>query len=156
MPFLPLTYEQAEHIYKFIDWIHPFFLYLDVIAVLALLESFLPTKTKFESDLDRVLTYCKFAILFFFMLIALSQGFLGGCFIHIPQNWFSDTYLNGKYHNPFGLFGRQAIAEKYWPWLRLFYLVGSLLIGWRVWEYWQKRVRLSLYESNRHNPKSLS
>jgi hypothetical protein len=137
-----LTIEQAEAINTFVDKTHTFFPALSILAIIALIESYLPYKQRYESRLDKIITQCKFGLIIFFCLIALSQGILGGCFIHIPQNWFNETYLGVKNAVPFGLFGRQYIPEQYWILLRIGYFFGSLFAVYRAWEFYKRRVNI--------------
>jgi hypothetical protein len=137
---LSLSYETAEKINRAIDVTHSFFPTLSMLAIFFLLESFLGNKEAFENAFDQWYTYAKIPLLALLNFIALSQGFLGGCAIYYPQVWFNRKYLGVDQPYEFGLFFRQSINPDFWWALRGLYLLGSLLILWRTWVFFKKRV----------------
>jgi hypothetical protein len=142
MTWLNLTVEQATQINESIDKVHnPYYwTFIAIVGVVFLFDSFLPIKSKFESDFDRVFSYFKFYTIIFFTLIALSQGLSGGCIIQIPQNWIAQTYLDRPYWYPYGPVFRELLPEQYWFVLVLGYFFGSLFAAFRAYRFWQKRI----------------
>jgi hypothetical protein len=135
-----LDAQRVIAINTFVDEIHAYFPYLSVIAILILLESFLPPRQGFWNWFDEYTAYIRFGFLILFSLIALSQGFLGGCFIHLPQNYLAQVYL-GRDWVPYGIFYREYIPQNWVIWLRVFYLFGSLLVTFQTWKFWKNRLR---------------
>jgi hypothetical protein len=139
-----LSYEQAEAINIFIDRVHsPYYWAFPVaLGTFALLEVFLPHKEFFVSAFDRYFTYLKFSLIGFLSLVATSQGFTGGCVVHLVQNWLAQNYLGKEYWNlPYGLVYREYLpADLEWL-LRLVYILGGLLSVLGVWVYYRKFVQ---------------
>jgi|688.fasta_scaffold201012_1 hypothetical protein len=135
-----LSYEQAYQINEWIDKIHSpqYWALGGVIAIIAIVESYLPHKKSFASDLDQYLVYFKLFFLVAFSLVFFTQGLLGGCIVQIPQNWIAQKYLDREFWYPFGLVYRESLNSKFWPLLRLFYLVLGSLAFWRTWVFYQK------------------
>lgn len=140
-----LSYDQAYQINEWIDKIHnpQYWVLGGVVAVIAIIESYLPAKKAFVSDLDEYLTYFKFFFLIAFCLVFFTQGLFNGCIIQIPQNFIAQKYLNREYWYPFGIVYRENLDPKFWPLLRLFYLVLGSLSFWRTWIFYQKFVKFN-------------
>ena len=147
-----MTPELALEINQFIDRIHSpyYWSFFAVIAIIYLLEVFLPEKKYLESGFDRWLTYFKISIVGLFALVAISQGVTGGCVIQIPQNWLARNYLGMEYWHPYGLVFREYLDPQYWIFLRIFYLLGSFLTLFVTWKFWKKRVYTPLKNGINH------
>jgi hypothetical protein len=148
-----LNAERVIAINQFIDWLHTSFPAISIIAAAILLESFLPARKRFANIYDRWLTYIRFAAAIIFSLIALSQGMLGGCIIHIPQNYLAQQYL-GRDWSDYGLFYREFIDPALHLYLRIFYFLGGLFVTWCTWQFWKKRL-LAPHIGSGLNQKSL-
>ncbi len=79
----------------------------------------------------------KLFILIFTFSIALSQSLFGGCLITLIQNYIASTYLGREYWYPFGLVFRENFSPEYWIYLRLFYIVITILYGYWVYTYYK-------------------
>ncbi|MGA1050626.1 MAG: hypothetical protein ACO3TG_03960 [Minisyncoccia bacterium] len=79
----------------------------------------------------------KLFILIFTFSIALSQSLFGGCLITLIQNYIASTYLGREYWYPFGLVFRENFSPEYWIYLRLFYIVITILYGYWVYKYYK-------------------
>lgn len=139
-----LNAQRAREINLLIDKYHdPYWWSLfGILSLVFLLEIFLPVKKQFENWFDKVLTDFKLFILFFCSLILISQGFLGGCVVQIPQNWLAQKYLDLPYWYPYGLVYRENFPESFWPFLRLIYILLALLFFYLTYLFYYKRVRL--------------
>jgi len=133
--------QTALLINQWIDIIHNpnYWIIFWFIALYILLEpkifpqqSIIP-KNKFATTI----IYTKFLVLFFTFSIALSQSLFGGCLITSVQNYFARTYLDQEYWYPFGLVFRENFAPQYWIYLRLFYIIMTILYGTWIYKYYR-------------------
>lgn len=133
--------ELALNINRLIDRVHSpyYWAFPSVLAVFSALEVFLPAKAYYLNRFDKYLTYCKFALIIFFTLIATSQGFTGGCVLHLLQNWLAQNYLHMEYWNaPYGPVYREYVPRD-WEWvLRVSYFLGAWLSLAAAWQYYKK------------------
>lgn len=131
----------ALQINQWIDRLHnpSYWIIFWVIALCILLEYtiFPQKKIILNSIYSRIVLYAKFGILLFTFAIALSQSVLGGCIITSLQNYFAVHYLNREYWYPFGLVFRENLAPQYWIWLRILYIIGTLLYGFWIYRYYR-------------------
>lgn len=122
-----------------IDAIHSLFPVLMPIGVVCVVMSYLPLKSHFESHFDVYFTWILFTFGCLFASYLYSQALLGGCFIHIPQNWIARQYLGKSEWWPFGLYGRYG-----WPFdlitLRLLYIVLSVYSTIRLYVFYVRRI----------------
>lgn len=142
-----LSYQQAYDINQWIDHFHNpnFWILGGIVGFIAVLESFLPAKLSFSGTYEKFLVNFKFFFLVALAVVFFTQGLFGGCLIQIPQNAIAKAYLGRPYWYPFGLVYRESIAEKYWPLLRLFYLIiGTFAIN-RSIAFYKKFVNLKPY-----------
>ena len=95
-------------------------------------KSIIP-KNKFATTI----IYTKFLVLFFTFSIALSQSLFGGCLITSVQNYFASNYLGLEYWYPFGLVFRENFDPQYWIYLRLFYIILTILYGTWIYKYYR-------------------
>ncbi len=140
-----LSYDQALAINNLIDRLHsPDYWAIPVsLGLFATLEIFLPAKEDYLSQFDKYFTYIKFTLIVFFMLVATSQGFTGGCVIHIVQNWLAHTYLGQEYWNtPYGIVYREYLPEGYVWVLQLIYFTGGAISLIGAWQYYKKFIRI--------------
>jgi hypothetical protein len=152
-----LTFQQAEAINTAVDKIHALFPLFSVMATIFLLQGFGKPQVAFTSPWQKYYAWFRFGFVLLLVSTVLSQGVLGGCLIHIPQNWFNRVYLNQDNAVPFGLFARQYIDPKYWPFLRMFYLLAGLLVSWRALVFYRKFVNLpTVYQHNKGNENKVS
>lgn len=122
-----------------VDQIHSFFPTLALFGCFFLIESYLPKKSFFESSLDKFLSYFKLSLVSLLAFIFLSQGILGGCLLHIPQNFLSQKYLSRNWSN-YGLVFREKIPRNYLPLLRTSYLGIGLYASWASLKFYEKRI----------------
>lgn len=141
IPFLSLSYQQAQSINRFVDVVHSFFPFFALVAISILIEGLVRKQKKhYDSLIDYCLTITKLIFLTLLNLIALSQGLLGGCFIYYPQTWFNRKYLGIDEPYEFGLFGRQYIPENYYFILQSGYFVGAVVVLLTSYIFVKKRV----------------
>jgi len=134
------TPNQARQLNEFIDLIHnpSWWSYAGVLALVFIVESYLPKSNKQENNLLKNLAKFKFYILSAFTFVFLGQGLFGGCIIQLPQNWIAQTYLNKEYWYPYGLVYREYFAQRLWPLLRFFYLIIGYYSLERTWIFYHK------------------
>ena len=139
-----MTAEQAIAINNFIDQIHsPYYWAFPVaLGIFALLEIFLPAKDRYLNSFDRYFTYTKFSLAVFVTLVATSQGFTGGCVVHLIQNWLAQAFLGKEYWNlPYGVVYRELVPENFVWVLHLIYFLGGVMSLLATWKYYQKFIR---------------
>jgi hypothetical protein len=133
--------ETAIQINQWIDRLHnpSYWIIFWVIALCILFEYtiFPQKKIILNSIYSRIVLYAKFGILLFTFAIALSQSVLGGCIITSLQNYFAIHYLNREYWYPFGLVFRENLDPQYWIWLRILYIIVTLLYGFWIYRYYR-------------------
>jgi hypothetical protein len=125
---------------EFIDLIHSFFPTFSMIAFFILLESFLPHKEYFESQFDKILNYSKIPFIAVLNLTLISQSILGGCVLFYAQSWLVKTFLNTELTYEFGLFGRENIDPSYHWLLRVIYILVTILVVYRTYQFFNKRI----------------
>lgn len=90
-----------------------------------------------QNKYTNIIIHTKLFILIFTFSIALSQSLFGGCLITLIQNYIASTYLGREYWYPFGLVFRENFSPEYWIYLRLFYIVITILYGYWVYTYYK-------------------
>jgi hypothetical protein len=136
---MTITPDQAIAINETIDIIHSTFPYFMALGVYCIAVSFLPAKTAYESYFDKCISYIIAGFGAVLVLYLISQAVLGGCIVHIPENWIARTYLGRSEWWPFGLFGRRNWPFALWT-LRLLYAILSILSVWRFRIYMKNRL----------------
>lgn len=141
-----ISYEQALTINNFIDRIHSaeYWAFPSMLGAFAMLEIFLPAKDFYLNQFDRYYTYLKFSFIIFLTLVATSQGFTGGCLVHLVQNWLAQNYLGKEYWNtPYGIVYRELVPEDYVWMLQMLYFLGGIITILAAWRYYQKFIRFT-------------
>lgn len=130
----------ALKIIEFIDKFHQPHIWTlgGVIAVLALVESFLNENYIYKSFLGILLIYFKLFFLVMFDLVFFTQGLFGGCLLQVPQNYLARKYLGMDFWYPFGIVYRESLNPVFWPYLRIFYLFLGIFAIYRTRIYIQK------------------
>ena len=90
-----------------------------------------------QNKFAKTIIYAKLFILIFTFSIALSQSLFGGCLITSIQNYLASTYLDREYWYPYGLVFRENFAPQYWVYLRLFYIILTILYGAWIYKYYK-------------------
>ena len=130
----------ALQINQWIDRLHnpSYWIIFWVIALCILLEYIIFPQKKIVLDTvySRIVLYAKLGILFFTFAIALSQSVLGGCVITSLQNYLAVNYLNREHWYPFGLVFRENLEPQYWIWLRVLYIIVTLIYGFWIYRYY--------------------
>lgn len=133
--------QTALLINQWIDIIHNpnYWIIFWFIALYILLEpKIFPQKSIIPyNKYPKTIIYTKFLILFFTFSIALSQSLFGGCLITSIQNYFAVNYLGREYWYPYGLVFRENFAPQYWIYLRLFYIILTILYGTWIYKYYR-------------------
>ncbi len=137
--------QTALLINQWIDIIHNpnYWIIFWFIALYILLENNLFPKRdiipKFRNG--KTIIYSKFLILFFTLSISISQSLFGGCLVTSIQNYLARTYLGREYWYPFGLVFRENFFPEYWIYLRLLYIVLTILYGIWIYKYYKFIIR---------------
>jgi len=133
--------QTALLINQWIDIVHNpnYWIIFWFIALYILLEpKIFPQKSILpKNKYAKIIIYIKFLVLFFTFSIALSQSLFGGCIITSIQNYLASTYLGREYWYPFGLVFRENFAPQYWIYLRVFYMVLTILYGAWIYKYYK-------------------
>jgi hypothetical protein len=133
--------QTAIQINQWIDIVHNpnYWIVFWFISLYILLEpKIFPKRNIFtKGKYTKPIIYGKFLLLFFTFSIALSQSLLGGCLITSIQNYFARTYLSREYWYPYGLVLRENFAPQYWIYLRLFYIILTILYGTWIYKYYK-------------------
>ena len=137
--------QTALIINQWIDIVHNpnYWIVFWFIALYILLEPKIFSKKDIISynKFAKPIIYGKFLLLFFTFSIALSQSLFGGCLITSIQNHFASTYLGREYWYPYGLVFRENFAPQYWIYLRLFYIILTILYGTWIYKYYKFVIR---------------
>ena len=137
--------QTALQINQWIDIIHNpnYWIVFWFIALYILLEpKIFPNRNIIpQNKYAKSIIYTKFFILIFTFIIILSQSLFGGCLITSIQNHFARTYLGREYWYPYGLVFRANFDPQYWIYLRLFYIILTILYGTWIYKYYKFMMR---------------
>lgn len=137
--------QTALQINQWIDIVHSpnYWIFFWAIALYILLEPKIFPKKDIISykKYAKPIIYGKFLLLFFTFSIALSQSLFGGFLITSIQNYFASTYLGREYWYPYGLVFRENFDPQYWIYLRLFYIILTILYGTWIYKYYKFVIR---------------
>lgn len=133
--------QTALLINQWIDKIHNpnYWIIFWFIALYILLENNLFPKRDIipKFKYGKAIIYSKLFVLFFTFSISASQSLFGGCLITFIQNYLARTYLDREYWYPFGIVFRENFDPQYWIYLRLFYIVLTILYGIWIYKYYK-------------------
>jgi len=133
--------QTALLINQWIDKIHNpnYWIIFWLIALYILLENNLFPKRDIipKFKYGKAIIYSKLFILFFTFSISISQSLFGGCLITSIQNYLARTYLGRDYWYPFGMVFRENFAPQYWIYLRLLYIILTVLYGIWIYKYYK-------------------
>jgi hypothetical protein len=133
--------QTALRINQWIDIVHNpnYWVTFWFIALYILLEPKIFPKRAIipQNKYAKTIIYTKFFILIFTFIIMLSQSLFGGCLINSVQNCIARTYLDREYWYPFGLVFRENFDPQYWIYLRLFYIILTIIYGIWIYKYYK-------------------
>jgi hypothetical protein len=133
--------QTALKINQWIDIIHnpTYWIIFWIIALYILLEpKIFPNRNIIpQNKSEKFIFYIKLLILSFTFSVAMSQSLFGGCLITSIQNYFAINYLDLETWYPFGLVFREYFAPQYWIYLRLFYIMLTILYGAWIYRYYK-------------------
>jgi hypothetical protein len=133
--------QTALLINQWIDIIHnpSYWIIFWFIALYILLENNLFPKRDIipKFKYGKAIIYSKLFVLFFTFSISASQSLFGGCLITSIQNCIARTYLDREYWYPFGIVFRENFDPQYWIYLRLLYIILTVLYGIWIYKYYK-------------------